>query len=431
MARETTGGLVFELRIIALRAYWRGDATALPLLGLFEMHSGELKRVMLTDRTALQSGVLAALKDGSSLDEIAVRWQLPVVDPSAPLHLSPEYIAKPWGREIWFTGIEERAVCAVQTATGCCPLPWLIAALPQSLSGFNDRDPVLLKILDPSPEPIIGDLYFELHEVKQEVYVITAIDPSAWPDGQGGIRIGFDPAKRARYASDEAFKQAYQASVERYYEVRTMIDRQLDQHLADQADVATVQRAEVAQRVVPVELQEAEARLRAEMESYTAMYPLSVGDVVVIPRCLPHSLQHGVRAVEFQTPVYERKIVSFAQKVLTQSHWDTQEALEVSRIEDYSPPSMPELFHGAVRTQKIVDFDSFQAFRCDLPAGERFQLTTDGGRYLLLMLVGGSARCGQLELQPEQAVLLPAAALPATLVNSSSEGAQLLFAYPH
>ena len=70
-----------------------------------------------------------------------------------------------------------------------------------------------------------------------------------------------------------------------------------------------------------------EKNLRQEMNSFTSMHTLRVGDVISIPTYTPHALQHGVRAIEFQTPHYERQILSFAQKVLTQSDWDTESAI--------------------------------------------------------------------------------------------------------
>src|SRR5690625_7657891 len=42
----------------------------------------------------------------------------------------------------------------------------------------------------PLPVEVVGDLYFELHEEKREVYVVTSIDPQAWPEGIGAIRYG-------------------------------------------------------------------------------------------------------------------------------------------------------------------------------------------------------------------------------------------------
>ena len=44
---------------------------------------------------------------------------------------------------------------------------------------------ILLKVLDPHPEPVRGDLYFEVHEHKREVYVVTAVDRNAWPGRPG------------------------------------------------------------------------------------------------------------------------------------------------------------------------------------------------------------------------------------------------------
>ena len=42
---------------------------------------------------------------------------------TAPLRLDQVTVPKPWGAEIWYTGIESRGVCSIQNT----PLPWLIA----------------------------------------------------------------------------------------------------------------------------------------------------------------------------------------------------------------------------------------------------------------------------------------------------------------
>src|SRR5690625_8018045 len=64
------------------------------------------------------------------------------------------------------------------------------------------------------------------------------------------------------------------------------------------------------------------------MERFIAVRPVRVGDVVTVPPLTPHGLLHGVGVVEFQTGDYERQILSFSQKVLTQSQWDTAEVLD-------------------------------------------------------------------------------------------------------
>ena len=46
---------------------------------------------------------------------------------------------------------------------------------------------ILLKTLNPVAEKTIGDLYYELHEKKWEVYIVTEIDKTAWPSGKGII----------------------------------------------------------------------------------------------------------------------------------------------------------------------------------------------------------------------------------------------------
>ena len=106
-----------------------------------------------------------------------------------PQRLTPISIPKPWGREIWFTGMEARGESAIALAeSDTVPLGTYLALAPGHLTG--GRTPVLLKILDPRPEPVLGELYLEVHETKQEVYVVTAIDAAAWPEGTGSAISG-------------------------------------------------------------------------------------------------------------------------------------------------------------------------------------------------------------------------------------------------
>ena len=90
----------------------------------------------------------------------------------------------------------------------------MLASAPRHLRG--DAPVALLKVLDPAPEPVLGDLYFELHETKQEVYVVTHVDRRAWPDGRGAIRFGMNAARRAVYADDAKFRAAFLKAVREY-----------------------------------------------------------------------------------------------------------------------------------------------------------------------------------------------------------------------
>ncbi|MDZ7669197.1 MAG: hypothetical protein U5Q16_07160 [Gammaproteobacteria bacterium] len=300
-----------------------------------------------------------------------------------PVLLEPVHIAKPWGQEIWHSGIEARGECGVRTPAGVLPLSHYLALAPRRLTGGLPL--VLLKILDPDPEPVLGDLYFETHEQKQEVYVVTHVDPEAWPDGSGGIRFGMNQDLRRRYADDDAFRRDYLAAVQAYEAVRRDID----------AGVAVA-----AGR---------EAELRAAMNAFTGMRELRVGDVVVVPTWLPHSLQHGVRVVEFQTPTYERYIISFAQQVLTQDHWDTEAAVARMHLDVPAPPRFEQLADGV---ENIVTFDDFRVWRVRVPAGSSLALPVHAS-YLLCMGVQGQVTVGNLTLAPEQAAFVPGAALSA------------------
>jgi mannose-6-phosphate isomerase class I len=268
----------------------------------------------------------------------------------------------------------------------------------------------LLKILDPLPDEVLGDLYFEMHEVKQEVYVVTHVDQQAWPGGEGGIRFGFNQALRKSFASDEVFKQAYLQAVKNYQHVRIQIDSLLDKKLS-----------------LPVDLVNQEKVLRQKMEVFIAIKKIRLGDVITVPCFTPHSLQHGVRTVEFQTPVYERKILSFAQKVLTQNHWDTEEALQKIALDAPRESPLKVLEKTAtVYRERVVQFDDFKVERITL--ANNAQLAFAGGSYRLLLVVSGDINVAKLPLEAAQAKLLPAHA--EITISCLSKTAVFLMAEP-
>jgi hypothetical protein len=324
------------------------------------------------------------------------------IDFFSPLALDTVKIAKPWGQEIWYTGIEERGVCSVQNI----PLPWLLDLAGPLLTGTESPTPILLKILDPLSDEVAGDLYFELHKEKREVYVVTHIDKSAWPDSIGQIRYGFNPEKIKTYENDEQFKAAYLASVDKYRMVRNRIDRNpIDAH---------------------PELEEEEKTLRNKMEEFTSLRSLRVGDVIQVHPFTPHSLQHGVRVVEFQTPHYERFILSFAQKVLTQDHWDTNEAMDCVRV--LEPPETKTETETRLEHSLIADFDEFSVTRIVLEPGatEIIERST----YSLVMGVQGEAQVNNLPVHPEEGFYIPACIKSLNLTNTRAEQATLLIAQP-
>jgi hypothetical protein len=81
--------------------------------------------------------------------------------------LVPVSVPKPWGQEIWHSGVEKRATSrvALLTPRGLSvevPLPYVEIALeiarPERQSAL-----VLLKELDPFDVPYYGELYTEIH----------------------------------------------------------------------------------------------------------------------------------------------------------------------------------------------------------------------------------------------------------------------------
>lgn len=416
---------------LAYEQYYLPGKPVLPLVAICELSvDGVIERACISDQC---DEMLELSAQGEGVDQIAAVLGIAVLDFSVPWRLQPVHIPKPWGQEIWYTGIEARGVSQVVSETGTTPLSWAIAIDHQRALGSHAQ-PNLLKILDPLPDEVYGDLYFELHEQKREVYIVTHVDKRAWPSGVGAIRFGFSVEKRELFFSDADFLAAYRAAVSEYHAVRRFIDSQLDNRRQHNSiglnDPVAAEITREWLHDLPDSLQQREHELRNAMESFTALRELRVGDVLAVPLRTPHALQHGVRTVEFQTPVYERKILSFAQKVLTQDHWDTEEALQVAQLQTPPDEAFPVLLDtDGVKIEQIVRFDDFIVQRIYLAPGASYLCET-AGNYLLLMAVDGRVVCGTSMLESEQASLLPACVENVLLQNPFANPVELLLAMP-
>lgn len=392
---ESVGGAEGLLLVdFSLPQYWLSGAPSLTLTAIYYKNDEGTVLVSVTDQVLAPADLTAAQQFAAWAEEHSFAR----VALGQALSLTRTCIPKPWGQEIWLTGVEQRGVCRVEGMGGETPIPWMQAAMPGEGIGVCGQPLILLKILDPLAEPVLGDLYFELHEEKREVYVVTHIDELAWPGGAGYIRFGFSPDKRALFHDADSFRSAYLEIVRDYEAVR----RVLDAHSAaggasDQTD-ATEDVTELVER---------ERKLRNEMDSFTHMKPLRVGDVVKVPLLTPHALQHGVRTIEFQTPVYERKILSFAQKVLTQGHWDTAEAVAQMVLEPSTPTPFEVLCHEEGQmVERIVDFSDFEVRRVSLACGRSLEnLSIE--QYALVMVVEGQLAVAGTLYGPEEALILP------------------------
>ena len=314
-----------------------------------------------------------------------------------PFELETVSIQKPWGQEVWYSGIEQRGVSTVKSV----PLPWLLSVFGDYLGCAGS--PMLLKILAPFPEPNLGDLYFEMHEKKIEVYVVTQIDPDAWPTGSGKIRYGFDQDVIKEFESVASFRDSYQLAVTEYRLIRNEVDAQLRSLKKQQGLVAgdLFAPAEYNKLIAQIDpdLNAREEQLRKIMYRHTGMLDLSIGDVVTVTPMVPHSLQHGVRVIEFQTPHYERYILSFGQEVLTQDHWDTDSALAGARTEISTPTPTVQISPGL---DLIADFDAFKVTRLMLEPGN--SANTQHTNYTMIIGVVGEMALDDLTaVGPEQA----------------------------
>ncbi len=358
----------------------------------------------------------------SLVDYAARRVNGAVISNREPLRLRVHYVPKPWGREGWYTGIEKRGVSCVQSGTGSTELPYAVGMFPAPLLSTEDREPILLKTLEPHPDEVFGDLYLEVHDKKWETYVVLEVDPGAWPDGVGNLRAGLAPQRIEAYRAEHgdgwsaALTRDLRERIGEYEAVRNEIDGLLETALRgdgeDPAEPVLPARHAALLAELPSGLREREAAARKVVESYLGSIPMRVGDVVSLPPGVLHSLQHGVKVVEFQTPTYERLIAMFGQKVRTQAHWDTARALEWMEKAEFSLASPEPLEAGpSCRAERAVGYPEFTVDRLELePGGEHQERTGDG--YHLLFIVGGQGRMfdsggGEEPLVHEDALLVP------------------------
>ncbi len=351
---------------------------------------------------------------------LAKHYSATVFDLQKAIPLHSVEIPKPWGQEIWFTGMEDRGVSGVSSNLSealpgqylentSVPLPWLLSMAP--LFTHQAVKLALLKILDPLPDPVLGDLYFELHSKKYEVYVVTRIDEQAWPDGKAGIRLGMNQDQRTQYSGDNEFRSSFLKAVRAYHAVRKRIDTE-------------------PKRIPTKAVRAEEHKLRIHMQSFTAVQSLELGDTVVVQPDMPHSLLHGVRVVEFQSPVYERYIISFAQKVLTQNNWDSEQAIERMQL---GAPSLPEFeaveCNDLVNVERIVRFDEFNVWQIRLQPQGIIRLTPNIP-YAICMGISGQTHVAGLDILPEHACLIPQAACKLNIENTSNSTSACLIAAP-
>ena len=405
-----------------LTQFWLQPPTAIELVGVYCIPADTVSiRAFVTDKLEELERRLpnVDVSTEKQFAAFAASLSAALIAFDKPLRLQTVSIPKPWGQEIWYTGIEARGVAQVLDSgdeqpvePSVSPLPWVLTLGADQLLADAIENLVLLKILDPLPAPVYGDLYFELHQEKREVYVVTAIDDQAWPEGVGAIRFGFDPESRQRFGDDSAFKEVFKQAVKAYEAVRREIDKIYDQRRLSAGlaldEPVPVPVSESWRRELPDALRQREEQLREAMNAFTQLLPLRVGDVVKVPCLTPHALQHGVRAVEFQTPVYERKILAFAQKVLTQAHWDTDAGVELMEVDTPRLPTLHVSYRDdQVSCERVVDFEDFEVDRVRIRAGGRYRVVGEN-RYWLCMTIAGTAIVGGCYYRAEQCCLLPA-----------------------
>ena len=182
--------------------------------------------------------------------------------------------------------------------------------------------------------------------------------------------------------------------------------------------------------LIPNDWLSQEKELRAHMDSFTSILPVKVGDIIKIPLLTPHGLLHGVKVVEFQNPVYERLILSFNQKTLTQNHWDTQEALNIMTelVEPFPQLKVTKKDSDHI-VEEVAVFEDFKVLRLTLTSKSSCKLSM-GNDYNLLLVIEGSIRCNGTVASKEAGLFLPASQKNIDIQNINTNQSIVLLASP-
>lgn len=414
--------------------YYMAGQPIIKLLAIYFRRDNHTYFTVTSSNPALCAKLSTLPPKLDSIEKFIYSNKLPILKIDSPLALKTIDIEKPWGREIWYTGIEKRGFSSVTDGVNDAPLPWVLSVAPSRLAASKEKQINLLKILDPLPDPAFGDLYFELHKEKQEVYVVVDINKNSWPQESGGVRYGFDEATINTFSSKRDFYDAYKRAVERYYKIRRTIDDRLD-NLRTKEGISLnepLPSSNISKwmTLIPNDLLMQEKELRTHMDSFTATLPVKVGDIIKIPLLTPHGLLHGVRVVEFQNPAYERLILSFNQKTLTQNHWDTEEALNIMTelVEPFPQLKVTKKDSDHI-VEEVAAFKDYKVLRLTLTSKSSCKLSASKD-YKLLLVIEGSISCNGTMAFKECGLFLPAGQKNIDIKNINNNQSIVLLASP-
>lgn len=330
-----------------------------------------------------------------------------------PVQLLPARVEKPWGRELWYTGVEPHGVARVACAGKVVELPDLLRDSadwgPRHASGLP-----LLKALEPIADPVRGQLYLEVHESKWEAYVVTDVAAVAWPGGKAVMRLGVNRALFSAYISATHFRQDFERKLRCCEALRQEVDESITHGVPPTAD-----------------LRRREREAYAAVDSFCGKRSLQPGDVVSIPPGVPHGLPHGVRVLEYQTQHYERLVLSSSQRLWTQADWDIGSGVAALDLASPDQPPPRTLARGqGHHLEQILEAPCFRVFRLEIWPPSSFSMNPQSS-YGLLSVLAGRGEAAGVSLRPGQNWMLPVSPGGISIESRGSEVLSLLLVQPH
>ena len=343
-----------------------------------------------------------------------------------------------YGEHIWTSTVDGQESGLVVAGLGSVSLREAIEHDPDGMLGPKvvnayGKDTTIVKTLIPSSKHRIGRLSAQIHEKKDEMWIVTKIDDSI-PEHARHIIWGLNPEMVKRYKTRKAFLHYYEMALWRFTEHLRRINEllslvgELEMELAEAGDTLNFleeekKREELgARRRVPFNLDTVLMILHEaerDRNRYYSFRPVAVGDVIVIPRGTPHALMPGITVLEPQVggvdtwpledgsryPVrYPIELIGqLTEEQLEDPGLDTEGA-EVESIKGVPKTNIFEIMHveGAyepsqfrvlsedegVKVEEVGVFPKLTVHRIAMDEGRTHEDSTEDGYHILAVSKG-------------------------------------------
>ncbi|NQU74382.1 MAG: hypothetical protein HQ547_06735 [Candidatus Omnitrophica bacterium] len=378
----------------------------------------------------------------------------------SPALLSPSMTEKPWGARVE----SERKLIGEYEYTGSASnisipkipgvnldLYQTIAQNPAAILGQGVVDafgtkPILLKRLTPGHRERVSDLSRQVHDTKNELWVVTKTTVD-----NPQIILGFNPEKLRMFEAKEGFLKAYEAALVEYSEALEMVNNEIMNRYPGGEkvleDFGNTMRFILLDDLQIMLLNENKLKILEDAESQlTSFYnfvPVKAGDVIPIPVGTVHALLHGVEVIEPQIEGRTLPIEDGARypiryniktkdgKVESIKGISAEEVFNAMEVAEYKP-TLPEVLseRNGVKVEELGTFPGLTVQRVTFDNTFFSHNETTKNGYHVVVATKGEVQVitqtGQITLKEgEEPVFIPASTGVYPVI-ANSKGAQII-----